>query len=91
MVVVDIEDWSEVVAAFEAFFAPHGGIAASAQEVRFRGERVATGVTIQRAGTVRAYMPLHEVEIDARRLAFDEVRGELRVDSASGHYLYRRP
>ena len=91
MLAVQIQDWSTVLDAFESFFAGHGAISSGAEAVGFTAGRPRTGVTIHRTGRVAAYMPLHEVELRASRLVFDESKGELRVESATGQYLYRRP
>jgi hypothetical protein len=91
MITVQIQDWSAVLEVFEGFFGAHGAITSDAQQVGFTAPRARTGVTIHRSGSVAAYMPLHEVELQARRLMFDEEHGELRVESEAGRYLYRRP
>lgn len=91
MIAVQVQDWSTVLDAFVSFFEGHGAISSDAEAVGFTASRPRTGVTIRRTGQVSAYMPLHAVEIQASRLVFNEAQGELRVEGASGQYLYRRP
>ena len=91
MIAVQVQDWATVLDAFASFFEGHGAISSDAEAIGFTASRPRTGVTIHRTGRVAAYMPLHAVELQVSRLIFDASQGELRVEGASGQYLYRRP
>ena len=84
-------DWDAVVAAFTAFFGPLGEVTTTDASIAFAAPRAGTGLEIDRDGTSRSFMPLHDLSASWEVIEFDHAQHVVRLEAAGAVYTYRVP
>lgn len=88
---IERSDWDDVVAAFRRFFEPLGDVSVTEASVAFAAPRAGTGLEIDRDGSSRSFMPLHDLTLTWDVVEFDHDQGLVRLEAAGGVYTYRVP
>ena len=83
-------DWPRVVGAFREFFDALGAVVTETEdEVAF--EAGYTGLAIDRNGTSRSFMPLHDLSAAWEAIEFDYSSREVTLFGDGATYMYRVP
>lgn len=86
---VERSNWAEVAAEFERFFFNRGSLSITADEVSFDADN--TGLTLNRGGSSRSFMPLHGLDARWDTVIFDHDSQEVTLVSESTQYVYCVP
>ena len=87
---IERADWSAVVDAFGRFFAGlRGAVTETEDELAF--EAGFTGLAINRNGTSRSFMPLHDLSATWVAIEFDDDAHEVTLIGDGATYTYRVP
>ena len=82
-------DWDAVVVGFVSFFGTLGDVTTSAERAVFHAGF--TGLDIDRDGSSRSFMPLHDLRAAWDQVAFDSASHEVTLIGAGATYTYKVP
>lgn len=82
-------DWQAIVSAFGDFFEGMGQVSVTEAAVEFNAD--GTGLALNRDGTSRSFMPLHDLASVWDRVGFDHTNYCVHIWSENAHYIYRVP
>lgn len=81
--------WLDVTEAFRTFFDGLGEVTLSDDTVAFDGGD--TGLSLDRDGTSRSFMPLHQLGARWEQVRFDQARWQVVLTSEEMEYSYTVP
>lgn len=82
-------DWAALLGEFERFFSGLGSVTVSEDEAEFVAGF--TGLALQRDGSSRSFMPLHNLEAAWSEVEFDYDQHLVTLRSEGTRYEYRVP
>lgn len=88
---IDRSSWESLVLAFAACFEGLGTVVTDDRHAGFDAPRAGTGLTLNRDGSSRSFMPLHDMGARWERAAFDRKRNIVVVEGEGFSYTYRIP
>ena len=87
---IERNNWPAVVGAFRRFFDHLGGkVRETSDEIEF--DAAFTGLAINRNGTSRSFMPLHDLSTKWDAITFDDTAHEITLVGDGATYVYRVP